>query len=70
MQERPFKTFCRHCGLHLLPANTCIPDEEAAVVYQRHTNGSHKMSFEQFLDALADLAFRSNEECNDCVCLL
>jgi hypothetical protein len=65
MQERPFKTFCRHCGLHLLPTNTCIPDEEAAVVYQRHTNGSHKMSFEQFLDALADLAFRSNEECND-----
>jgi hypothetical protein len=58
MQERPFKIFCRDCGLNVLPAAVVVRDEEAAVVYRRHTNGSHKMSFEQFLDALADLSQR------------
>ncbi len=54
LQERPFKQLCRHCGLSMLG----VTDAEAAVVYRRHTNGAHKMTFEKFLDALADLAFR------------
>jgi hypothetical protein len=58
MQERPFKTFCRDCGLNVLPSQHAVRDEEAAVVYRRYTNGGHKMSFEQFLDALADLSQR------------
>ena len=61
MQERPFKGFCRHCGLHLLPSHRAVSNAMAAVVYRRHTNGAHKMSFEQFLDALADLAFRTRK---------
>ena len=58
MQERPFKKFCSDCSLHHLPTDVAVTSEQAAVVYRRHTNGAHKMTFEQFLDAIADLSVR------------
>ena len=60
LQERPFREFCRDCGLAMLDSEMSVSEEESSVVYHRHISngGAHKMTFEQFLDALADLAHR------------